>query len=147
MIKYRWSKNSIPIRELYTNFDFSKIGMPLEKLRTFKKGTNKEKICSNIFKDFFKLMFDDVINNDDIFKLPLPYSEGYIQTELLRGEDFKKARQNGVFQDIDFLKSNFTGVQVIFRYKQKGFFKRKKIYVSDKIKKILRENLYNNVYK
>ena len=55
---------------------------------------------------------------------------------VCQGEEFKKARQNGAFADVDFLASNFTGHKLQYRYKVKsGKWFTKKYICSQEIKK------------
>ena len=57
------------------------------------------------------------INNNINFELPTP--SGQLHLVPIQGEDFKKARQNGAFKDVDYLKSNFTGYEMKLDIKTK----------------------------
>ena len=52
------------------------------------------------------LFVDDILENNITFKIP--YYNAEIHMEKISGENFKKARSRGAFEDIDFLKTNFT---------------------------------------
>jgi len=53
------------------------------------------------------IVIKDIIENRTTFKLP--YKGAWIEMVPIKGDDFVRARQNGAFEDVDFLTSNFTG--------------------------------------
>ena len=50
------------------------------------------------------------------------------------GDEFVKARQNGKFQDVDFLTSDFTGYNLGLRYNTRSGKWTKALHVSEKYK-------------
>jgi hypothetical protein len=50
------------------------------------------------------------------------------------GDEFVKARQNGKFQDVDFLTSDFTGYNLGLRYNTRYGKWTKALHVSEKYK-------------
>lgn len=84
-----------------------------------------------IFKYLIYLVTNDVIENNIIFQFP-PGVGAWIEMESYAGEDFSKARQNGAFQDVDFLASNFTGYQLRLRMTNRYGKWTKRLYVSAK---------------
>jgi len=61
----------------------------------------------------------------------------------VKGEDFKKARQNGAFEDINLASSNFKGNQLHYRYRLKERWKTKPIKVSKVLKNKITEHTNN----
>jgi hypothetical protein len=55
------------------------------------------------------------------------------------GDNFVKARQNGAFQDVDFLVSSFTGYQLMFRKTNRYGTWRKRIFVNSKYRDMITE--------
>lgn len=86
-----------------------------------------------MFRYFMYLLIKDVIENQVTFKFP-PTGDGssWIEMTPVSGDDFIKARQNGAFQDVDFLVSDFTGYQLTYRKSNRYGSWRKRIFVSSK---------------
>lgn len=95
-----------------------------------------------MFKYLFYLIVKDIIENNVTFKFP-PGTSTYLEMTPIHGEDFVRARQNGAFDDVDYLVSNFTGYQLYLRYNTRYGHWRKQLYVSkpwkDKITKYTNE--------
>ena len=96
------------------------------------KGWNRAKyllIFGKMIKYLFYLIIKDIIENNITFKFP-PGTSTYLEMVPIHGADFEKARQNGAFDDVDFLASNFTGYQLYLRYNTRYGHWKKQIYVS-----------------
>ena len=91
-------------------------------------------LYSEVFRYFFYLMIRDIIEKQVIFKLPPGAQRAWIQMDPVSGENFIKAKQNGAFDDVDYLVSNFTGYQLYLRYNTRYGHWKKQIYVSKKFK-------------
>ena len=79
----------------------------LDKYVTPWYGEDTE-LAGEIFTRCFYEVLLDVINNDAIFVLPLKNDYAEINMTTVSGDDFIKAYKNGKFQNIDFVKSNFS---------------------------------------
>ena len=66
--------------------------------------------------------------------MPQGAQRTWIQMDPISGDDFIKARQNGAFEDVDYINSNFTGYQLFLRYNTRYGHWKKRIYVSKKFK-------------
>ena len=55
----------------------------------------------------------------------------------ITGDNFIKARQNGAFQDVDFLTSDFTGYQLYLRRSNRYGKWTKRIYLSAKYRDMI----------
>lgn len=91
-------------------------------------------LYGEIFRYFFYLVIQDIIENQVIFKMPPGANRTWIQMDPVSGEEFIKARQNGAFQDVDYLASNFTGYNLNLRYNTRYGSWKKQIYVSKRYK-------------
>ena len=89
------------------------------------------RLYGRILRYFFYLVIIDIIENSITFKFP-PGTRARLEMVPVSGEDFVKARQNGAFQDVDFLASNFTGYQLNLTTVNKYGKWHKRIYVSSK---------------
>jgi hypothetical protein len=126
--------------ELFTRF----------KLHYIKKSTyeafhdnSKKAVAARVFIYMFYLILKDIIDNNITFRLPTP-CEAYLEMGTIEGELFAKARQNGAFEEIDFLASNFRGHKLQYRQKKRnGSWYIKPINVHKKLKNIIIENTNN----
>lgn len=121
---------SLKAWELYTNF------LKNHKLRVYPEdidyGSTPQRMLGNIFTKFMQLVIEDIIENQVTFKLP--YKGAWIEMVPISDEDFAKARQNGAFEDVDFLMSNFTGYQIYLRINNRYGHWLKHIYVTKRYK-------------
>lgn len=120
------------LAQLFINFPFKKL-----------KKTKKD-LVQKIFKEHFKLVINDIIDNNVTFELPTGSRKCNIHMLTIKGKQFKDLRKNGKFQNIDFLKSLFTGNQLaLFMYSPKRPPRIKYIYINkelrDKIDKYTNE--------
>ena len=97
--------------------------------------------AAKVFYDCFYEILLDIIHNNVTFVLPLMfgnYAEMHMQT--IEGEDFKRLYRKGKFRGIDFLKSNFCGNQLMYRYvTKKKVPKNKSIYVGQSLGSIIKK--------
>lgn len=119
---------------------------PYEKCKslTGNKQERQRKV-KKVFKESIKYVLDDIIDNNATFQLPsMGCSKGEIHMKEIQGEDFKTARKNGKFKDIDFLESLFTGYQLhlYLKGKRDTIFPKnvKPIYVNRYYKDKITEN-------
>lgn len=111
--------------------------------KTLKKNKIKLSEAIQVFKACVRLVIDDMIDNNVTFQLPTgtKYSELYMRR--IDGEEFTKCRQNGRFQDVDFLTSNFTAYEPTFKYQNGGVMRDKKIYFSSTDKNRIIDHINN----
>lgn len=114
------------------NQDEMMINFKKQKLKTVK---NKE-LIKKIARDSIKLVLNDIIDNNVTFQLPTGSRKADIHVRRIDGKEFVRARQNGKFQDVDFLSSNFSGNQLVLNmYDREGKPTRiKPIYLNKKYK-------------
>ena len=110
---------ALKAHELYTSFPIKKyMTMKASELPARLRGDFRL-LFGEMFRYFMYLVIKDVI-------------EQQVEMVPVSGDDFIKARQNGAFQDVDFLISDFTGYQLTFRKSNRYGHWRKRIYVSSK---------------
>ena len=121
---------SIKAWELYLNF------FKNHKLRVKPSDLdythNAYNLLGQIFTTFMQIVIKDIIENRTTFKLPAPGA--WIEMVPISDEKFKIARQNGAFDDVDFLMSNFTGYQLYLRMNNRYGSRKKQIHVTKKYK-------------
>lgn len=117
---------------LYYGFDYKRLKQNIFTYPPSISG-NIRKILGRVLRYFFYLVVCDIIEKKITFKFPRT-SRAYLEMIPTSGEEFIKARQNGKFQDVDFLTSNFTGYNLGLRYNTRYGKWVKAIHVSEKYK-------------
>lgn len=107
-------------KDLFINFPVHKLKMTKDKCKEVYSDGNKRDLAESIFARSVEMVIDDIIENNIQFKLPtIGRTQGYIQMNRTQGEKFKKAFRNGKWNDVDFIASNFSGYQMIFKMESK----------------------------
>lgn len=125
-------------RQLYTTFKLENITTHHSQLWD----KSKAKVCGTVFTYCMLQILNDVIDNNAIFQLPVN-TEAYIEMKSFHNDEFKKARQNGAFEDVNLVTSHFTGNQLEFRAKRTLGWKIKPIKVSKVLKNKITEHTNN----
>lgn len=125
---------ALTAKDLYTGFPYSKY-LRKEIIENY----DMRYIPSQVLKYFFYLVLNDIIDKNVTLKFP-PGTRAYIEMCPVSGEAFERARQNGAFQDVDFLASNFTGYQLQYRYNTRYGKWTKRIHVNKKMKDAITAN-------
>lgn len=120
-------------KDLYLNFNKNKYIRPEALCEMSKTHKSHAEYFGRILRYFFQLVLNDIIDNNITFKLP-PGTNGWIEMENVTGKDFIKAYQNGAYNDVDFLASNFTGNHLSYRKTTRYGTWKKPIYVHKQMK-------------
>lgn len=132
------------LRHLFENFNLKRLKMSCKDCRAITGYTDhRDILAQQIFKDSVKLVIEDIIDNNITFQFPgVP---AWLSMGKTQGEEFSKARQNGKWQDIDFIASFFTGYQLMLTmFNRRGEPTRTKpIYVDKKLKQKIIDNTNN----
>lgn len=103
----------ITAADLYKTINIEKLGKIPGKLN--KNTLALRKYLGNIYMELMNLVVDDIIENNANFKLSLMFErKGSLQIKPIRDERFKYLMQNGSFQGLDFLKTDFTGYGLFY---------------------------------
>ena len=131
---------ALNVNELMEDFPAKKTKMTSKECEAMVGSRNKDRVASKVFKACIALVLNDIIENSDTFQLPTASKKSEIYMKRVEEEDFVKARQNGKFQDINFLNSMFSGYQMTFKYQTAGVIKEKPIYLNRKLKDKITEH-------
>lgn len=115
----------------------------LLKMKQKDIGMKRRDKAAQIWEDHYRMVLKDCIENGDSFELPLTNIKADIHVDRIHGEAFKNCRRAGMFQEIDFLKSNFTANRLQFTMHRKNMDCNKPIYVSRELKQKLIDNTNN----
>lgn len=133
--------------EIMRKFPTKKLKMTAKECEEMIKNRHKEVIARDVFRACVALVVDDIINNNVSFELPTRAKKSSITMKRFEGDDFIKCRQNGKFQDVNFINSNFSGYQMVFKYQTAGVHKEKPIYLDSRHKdKITKRTNEGKVY-
>lgn len=116
--------------DLMTNF-------PLKKFKTKRdecKVNKRRRLAAQIWRSCLDLVIQDIIDNSDTFELPTVNRDAEIYIKGVSGDQFMYGRQNGKWQDVDYLNTNFTGYQMMFKFQRAGYKIEKPIYLDPRRK-------------
>jgi hypothetical protein len=84
----------------------------------------------------------DIIENNVTFVLPLKYGNyAEIYMKQFSDEEFKKLYKYGKFKNIDYVLSQFTGNELVYKYSTRTVDnKEKPIYVNKELKKLIEKH-------
>lgn len=124
--------HALNTNEFMHNFPTKKLKLTAKECEQLIGNRHKETIAKEVFKYCVNLVIQDIINNNITFKLPTRSRESELYMKRYSGDKFVECRQNGKFADVQYLKSNFSGYQMCFKYKSAGIDKEKLIYLDPK---------------
>ena len=128
-------------KDLFDNFNISRLTTKKKFWGKDCKGDSKLDLVAKVLTYCFYLIILDIINNNITFVLPTVHKEAMIHVKQFTGETFRHMYNMGKFNDIDYLMSNFKGYQIYYRYKYKGGYREKPIYINSTLKKIFIDNI------
>lgn len=121
--------------EIYTNTPKSIMNRNWKWfLDRYGYSTSYEDAISDPFKYCFGLVLHTIIDKRVRFKIPYSMN-GYIDFEIVHGDKFTEHRQNGRFQEIDFIESDFTGYALRYYFDTKSYQKSYPIYIGGELKR------------
>lgn len=126
-------------KDIMANLDLSKLALTRANSIKYFNQRNRRIVAIRVFLFCIKTILLDIINNNVTFMLPTK-RECYIYMKKTSGEDFKQARRNGKWLDVDYLMSNFSGYQMEFVYIASERMITKPIYVNKELRDIITEN-------
>ena len=132
----RWLFNhGLTPEELYTNTPKKIINRKRTWfIKNYGSTQSYEDAISAPFKYCFGLIMNKIIDDRVRFKVPVNW-EAYIDFEIVTEDKFIKCRQNGRFQDIDFIESDFTGYALRYYFTAKTYQKHYQVYLGGDLKK------------
>jgi len=79
------------------------------------------------------MVMDDIIDNSVTFEISLNKKQlGQLYIKEVSGEDFLNEYKNGRHKYIDYLDTNFTGYNPVFKYSKAGYTVEKPVYLDKK---------------
>lgn len=119
--------------ELYSNTPERVIKVGWKFLNnTYGWNKSYEDAIADPFEYCLNLILNKVI--DDKVRFKIPFQNAYIDFEIVQGDKFIEQRQNGRFQEIDFIESDFTGYFLNYYFQTRAYQKRMPIYIGGTLK-------------
>lgn len=100
--------------EMFMNFPYKKLKLTCEDCKKINGNPHRDILIKQIFRESFKLVINDIIDNNITFNLPTGVRKCNIHMKKVRGNAFKNLRRAGKWKNVDFLESNFTGYEIGF---------------------------------
>lgn len=123
--------------DMFMNFPYDKLEMSCEDCKEINGNPHRDHLVKKVFRECVKEVLEDMIENNITFVLPTQGRHAEMHVKRTYGEDFKNARRNGKWRDVDFLKSGFSGNQIVLNIKSGHMIKTKPVYVNKSLKKRL----------
>lgn len=138
----------ITSRELFTRFKVNEINIRIGHGVSQYGCDAKQDLCGVVFTYFMYLIILDIIFNNVTYKIHYrnnPALHAQIFIKEFADEEFMRASQNGVFDNIDFIRTNFKGYRIIFQYykqySKNKYLREKPIYINKKIKDVFTQRI------
>lgn len=125
------------LKQLFENLKTKKLNYTIKQSKEICGNEHKDVLAKRIFIDNMKIVLNDIIDNNVTFELPTGARKSSIYVDRTSGEDFKQARKNGKWKEVDYLKSFFSGYQLVLRMESKKFIRKKPIYLDKRLKEKL----------
>lgn len=123
------------VKQIFINYPNKKLKMNCKQCEELTGDTHRDRLAMQIFREHYKMVINDVIDNNVTFELPTGTRKCDIHMQTIRDEDFKKLRRAGRWRNVDFLKSLFTGnILGLFMYSPKRTPRVKNIYVGRELR-------------
>lgn len=120
--------------ELYTNTPKHIIDKPWRwMIKHYGHSSSHNDAIADPFRYCFGLILNKIIDEKVRFKFPYN-TDAYIDFDIITGDKFIKQRQNGRFQEIDFVESDFTGYFLNYYYNTKSYQRAIPIYIGGELK-------------
>ena len=126
---------SVHFSDLYTNFNFKKLRISEEKAEAVYD-LDSQAILALVLRDLFRLVLPEIVRQNIAFKLPTG-TRAWIEVHPFTGEEFKRARQLGGFEGVDYVATNFTGYRVCLKWRTVYQDYNKPIYINSQLKREL----------
>jgi hypothetical protein len=128
------------VDDMFYNFDYSKLKMNCKDCEKINNDPHRDILVKKIFRAGMKYVLNDIVENNNTFVLPTGSKRAEIHVRRTSGEQFKKLRINGKWQDVDLFSSHFSGNELVLEMYGSGRCRTKPIYVDKNIKDKITEN-------
>lgn len=134
------------LSDICSNFSLKKLKINCKQCEQVIGDRHRDILAKKIFVAHFKLVLDDIIDNNVTFWLPLKREKrSNIHIKRFQGEIYQKLRKAGKWKELDILKSNFSGYQMSFYMMGRRTPRVKSIYLNKEYKERITNNVNNGM--
>lgn len=132
--------------DLFMNFPYNRLSVDCKTCQLIIKDNHRDVLVKKIFRESLKLVINDIIDNNVTFWLPLTGNrQCNIRMKKVSGDDFKNLRRGGKWEDVDIVKSMFSGYEIKFFMLGKRTPRVKTIYLNKEYRNRITENTNNGM--
>lgn len=125
---------SFGIKDIFEKFKWEKLHFSCNDVYEIIKDYHRQVLVYKIFKDHVQEVLEDIVENNIIFQLPTGAKRSEIRMKVVEGKQFKIARRNGRFRNVDFLSSLYKAFNLALFMYGSGRTRIKDIYVTKELK-------------
>ena len=134
------------VDDILANFPYKSLNLDCKLCKTITGDNHRNILVGRIFKESVKIIILDIIQNNVTFWLPLTGSKKCnIHMKRVSGEEFKNLRRGGKWQDIDILKSMFSGYQLSLYMLGNRTPRVKSIYLNKDLRQVISDRTNNGM--
>lgn len=130
------------VRDMLSNFPYEHLQTNCSLCFSIIGDNHRNILVERIFKESVKIIIQDIIYNNVTFWLPLTGGKQCnIHMRRVSGDAFKNLRKGGKWQDIDILKSMFSGYQLSLFMLGNRTPRIKSIYINRSLQKVISDRV------
>ena len=134
------------LRHLLYNLPLKKLHIRSGRCIELTKDCHVKRLAARMFKVSYKLVINDIIDNNIVFHFPLNGTRKCIMgMQRFQGKVFKILRQAGKWEDVDIFKSMFSGCEICLQMLGNRTPRTKYVYVDKYLRKRITENTNNGM--
>lgn len=129
------------LNEILMNFPYKDLHTTCSLCHQVIGDNHRDVLVKKIFKKSVELVLKDIVNNNVTFWLPITGNRKCnIHIRRVQGEEFKRLRRGGKWEEVDIVNSLFSGYEICFYMLGNRTPRVKKVYVD----KALRDKITSN---
>lgn len=123
--------HAFTLDDVFLNFPYDKMKFNYKQAQKYANHNSKKILVKRIFQENVKMIIEDIIENNATFYLPVTGKvKANMHVKAFKDEEFKKLKKKGKWKGLDYLKSFFTGYQIVLNMRTKGYDRTKPVYIS-----------------
>lgn len=127
--------------QILMNFPYNKLSLTCQECKNIIGDNHRQVLVRRIFTECFKIVIDDIINNNITFWLPLTgQKKCNLHMRRVQGDEFKNMRKHNKWGDVDIIQSMFSGCEIGMFMLGNRTPRVKTVYVDNNRKNIITDN-------
>ena len=105
--------SAFTVKELFYKFKTKRISLTCKDCARIFGDNHKTYAIAKIFRDCYRLVIEDIIENDVSFELPVGKCRTNISMKKIDRTNLARMRSKGFLLDVDFITSNFSAYRLV----------------------------------